>query len=520
MEVKYLIGVDIGTSLVKSGVYDTKGRCLSTAIRRAPEENPKPGLYIQSGEEFFSTVQHVIKDAVEQSKVSPKKVEAIGFSGQMGGAIGVDEEWNPLTDWSNGLDTRYLPYVMKMLSKNREDILTYAGTNYPYFTPKLLWWKTEFPELYKKVRKFLILSGYIAGRMSDTPVEEAFMDHTFMQMTGIADIPRVAWRMELVDEFDLSSEKLPRIVLSNERVGTLNKNVAERVGLISGIPLVSGAGDKPAGFLAAGMVEPGKLIDEASSFTAFTCCVDEFVPDRACRTLEIIPSPIKGHYFPTLILIGSGTTHRWFVETFSHKSSEGASMEYDDVFTSLDEKAALVDPGSNKLINIGLLGGRGYPPDPDVRGTWIGISFGHKKEHFYRSILEGFAYEYALALDAMRRNYPNLNFKDIRVIGGGSKSDLWNQIKSDVLNLPFVRLARDDFTLLGDTLLAGSGVGIYPDLKDISENFVRETESYSPNQQKHHYYRQYVELYRSLFPQFRTAFTDIQKLPDYEPDSK
>ena len=94
---------------------------------------------------------------------------------------------------------------------------------------------------------------------------------------------------------------------------------------------------------------------------------------------------------------------------------------------------------------------------------WLGQSWFHRKEHFYRALLESLAYEYATALDVMRENYPEVSFDEIRVIGGGARSDLWNQIKADVMGIRYVRLARDDYAMLGDILLAGSVVGIFAD---------------------------------------------------------
>jgi xylulokinase len=254
------------------------------------------------------------------------------------------------------------------------------------------------------------------------------------------------------------------------------------------------------------------MIDEAGSFAAFSVCADSYVPDRMHKTLEIIPSPIPGFYFPTLIIIGCVTTHRWFAETFGPGVS---GQETDDAFTALDRKASALPPGSEKLINVGLLGGRGYPPDPDVRGAWIGFSWGHRREHFHRSILEGFAYENTLGFEAMKDNYPQLDFREVRVIGGGARSILWNRIKSDVLGLPYVKLSREDLTLLGDVLLAGTAAGVYDSLQEAASRFISHTETVEPDPARHRFYESYVSLYRSLFPRMRDVYADVRNLPDF-----
>jgi xylulokinase len=138
MKERYLIGLDIGTTLVKGGVYDSHGECVCACTKKAPEECPGPGVYIQSGEEFFTTVVEVLKNCVRGGSFAPDRVEAIGFSGQMGGAIGVDRDWRPVTEWSNGLDTRYVPYTSRMSRIDAEGMLTFSGTSFSYFAPKIL----------------------------------------------------------------------------------------------------------------------------------------------------------------------------------------------------------------------------------------------------------------------------------------------------------------------------------------------------------------------------------------------
>jgi len=516
MEDCFLVGIDIGVTLVKVGIYDTEGNCVSIVTKNSPGKHSGSGDFIQPGEEFFLIVINALKEAVEKSGIDTSSICAIGFSGQMGGAIGVDRDWNAVTPWSNPIDTRYTPYISKMLERAGEDILKLSGTNYPYFAPKILWWKHEFRDLYRKSRKFMLLAGFIAGKMSDISIEDAFVDTTYLQMTGIADIPHDRWSHDLCSEFKIDLEKLPGIVDSCAIMGKLDKSVARECKLPGGIPLVAGAGDKPAGYIGAGVVEPGVLIDESASFSAFSLCSNKYIPDLKYKTLENIPSPISGQYFPTLILIGSGVTHEWFKNVFGEEEQRAALKAGKSPFQIMDEKARSVPPGSEKLFSIGLLGGRGYPSDPAIRGMWINHSWDHKKEHFYRSLLESFAYEYGYSFKVMKETYPHLEIKEVLVIGGGSRSDLWNQMKSDVIGLPYVKLNRDDFALLGDVLIAGHAMGIYKDLRKIAKKFTVKTDVFSPDEKNHSYYKNYVELYESIFNRVRDLFIDLNDIPDFD----
>ncbi|UCF96462.1 MAG: hypothetical protein JSV89_14945 [Spirochaetaceae bacterium] len=182
------------------------------------------------------------------------------------------------------------------------------------------------------------------------------------------------------------------------------------------------------------------------------------------------------------------------------------------VATLQRKQADAVPPGSEGLLALGLLGGRGFPSDPDIRGMWIGHTWSHKRPHFYRALLESFAYEYACVLNVMKKTYPDLSLEEVRIIGGGARSDLWNQIKSDVMGLKYARLSREDFALLGDIIIAGHAVGVYEDMKMACRRFVRETEVYSPNPENHSIYEGYVRYYSELFDKVRGIFQDLQRI--------
>jgi xylulokinase len=254
------------------------------------------------------------------------------------------------------------------------------------------------------------------------------------------------------------------------------------------------------------------LIDESASFAALSLCVDRYVPDIENKTLENMPSPVRGHYFPCFFLFGSGVTHVWFKDNFGDEERSAASVTGRSAFELLDEKAKNVPPGSEGLLAVGLFGGRGYPSDPDIRGMWIGHTWSHRKEHFYRSLLESFAYEYGYVLNVMRKNYPDINFDEVRIIGGGARSDLWNQIKCDVMGVKYTKLNRDDFTLLGDALVAGHALGIYEDLREISQKFVVKSKDYSPDRKNHNYYKTYVHYYENIFDRVRDIFVDLKNI--------
>lgn len=512
MSKKYLIGVDVGVSFIKVGIYDIEGNCNALVSRVNPGQYPYPGVFIQNSLNMVKIVMSSLKEAVEKSGITGDSVAAMGFSGAMGGLMGVNKNWEPVAEWSIISDTRYSKYATEMLLKDEKGIIELSGTSMAVFGPKILWWKNDFPEIYKDVRKFMGIYGFIIGKLAKTPVENATMDKTVTTFSGFADLKNGCWSQKLCDEFGIDISLLPRIVESDTVAGYLSKEAADVCGLKEGIPLVAGAGDKAAGNLGAGLVEPGLLIDEAATYGALSVCVDRYVADIENKTLGNLPSPVQGLYTPGAYLVVSGATSSWFTEVFASEEKKIAQEKAISVFRVLDENAKNIPAGSDGLFSISMLAGRSGPSDPDIKGLYIGQTLMHRKEHFYRSMLESFAYEYAYYLNAMKKNYPELKFNEVLVMGGGARSDFYNQIKSDVLGLPYVKLSRDDFALLGDILIAGSAVGIYSDLRQVAKNFVIKTKRFTPDEKNNRFYKKYADFYAGLFDKVRNIFIDLKNL--------
>jgi len=508
-----LIGVDLGTSVVKTTLYNAKGTRLAHAAREASLYQPGPGLAEQRGEDFDGAALETIREVVSRVELHPTAVAAIAFGGQMGGAMGIDRDWNAVTPWyPSTLDTRYQPYLARMLDQAGDRLLALGGA-LPLAAPRMLWWKSEHPELYKRIHKVIILANYVAGRLAGLRADEAFIDPSYLTFIGLSDTGQRAWSGELAELWGLSLDKLPRVVPATAVIGRLSKEAAQACELAAGVPLVAGAGDQVAGFLGAGLVEVGQLIDVAGTFSVFATCLDRFVVDTAHDMLQSLAGPIcDAHWYLMMYIGGGGLTHRWFCDQFANAEKEQAKVQGTSVYEWLDAQAADLPPGAEGLLFIPHLAGRICPTDPAVRGAWLGFTWTHRKSHFYRALLESIAYDYAQALEAMRDHCPDVAFRQVRVIGGGAGSALWNQIKADVLGLPYARLADADRATLGCAIMAGHAVGLYPDMAETARQFAPVVDQVHVRPAYHERYRGYVAAYRAAFDQLRDMYERLTAL--------
>lgn len=507
MPPDYLIGVDLGTSVVKATLFDTAGVAVADAARPAPLHQPGPGLAEQQGEDFVRAALETIGEVVGRAGVAPAGVAAIAFAGQMAGAIAIDRDWNALTPWyPSALDARYQPFLARMQEDpSAGSRLVALNGSLPFMAPRMLWWQAEYPDMYKRVAKVLILANYVAGRLAGVRADDAFIDPSYLTWIGLSDTARRAWSPELATLLDLPLDKLPRIVPATTVIGHLSAAAGRECGLAAGVPLVAGAGDQVAGCLGAGLVESGQLVDVAGTFPVLATCLDRFLADTRFGMLQPLAGPLgDDHWYPMMYIGGGGLTHRWFRDQFR---AEGL-----DTFEALDAQAAELSPGAEGLLFIPHLVGRTCPPDPDVRGAWIGFTWTHTRAHFYRALLESIAYDFAVALEVVRAYFPDATFAEVRVIGGGAKSRLWNQIKADVLGLPYVRLQREDVAALGCAIMAGHAVGIYPDMAAAARQLAPTAGRVEPRAAHHEYYKPYVATYRQAFDHLRPVYERLTPL--------
>lgn len=507
-----LIGVDLGTTGTKTAIFDTDGRLVAEAYEESRLHTPKPGWVEQNPEDIYGSAVRTIRHCLESGGIDPHRVSAIAFDGQMAGIGSVDEAWGTPTPYDSWLDTRCRSYI-ETLKQHQDRIIALSGGP-PSIShgPKILWWKHEHPDVYKRVASFVVPGGYVAGRMAGLKGREAFIDRTYLHFTCLSDTKNGRWSPELLQLFDVEENKLPRIVEPWEVIGKVSREAAAACGLVEGTPIAAGCGDQAAGMLGAGMVRPGMVFDVAGTASVFAVCLDRFVTDQTAHTLFTAALALPDLYYALAYINGGGLNLRWFRDELAPDEKARAEGEGTSAYARFDDLAAKLPPGSDGLIFLPHLGGRVCPSDSSFRGACIGLNWSHRRAHLYRAMLECVGYEYAYYLQALRRMLPDLELSETRVIGGGARSRLWNQIKADILNVPYVTLNRQEFAVLGSAILAGYAVGVFTDMAATAQHFVQPVDRVAPDGQSHARYRPYVAEYIRLLDRCKPTFDVLARL--------
>jgi xylulokinase len=497
MTKTYVLGIDIGTQGVKGALFDSFGACISEHGESSQLLHPTAGAITEDAEFQYASVLRIIRTCIERAEQKgvsdvPKHIAALAIDGQMAGVIGMGYDGIAVTPYDSWLDTRCAPYLDHMREQANDRILAKAGTA-PSINhgPKKLWWKHEHPDVFKNIAKFVQPGGYAAARLCGLKGDQGFIDKTYLHFSGFSDTANGVWDDQLCDQFSMPKDKLPRIVDSTAIIGTVCKEAAKASLLVEGTPVAAGCGDTVASFLSSGAVEEGMSVDVAGTASVFACTQTQFVPDHKSGILGCCASVVPGLWYSYAYINGGGMNPEWFVKKFGDSNG---NLRFKEIEAAVEQ---LEDSASHPLF-IPHVAGRVMPGRPDLRGAFVGLNWDHGKEHFFRAILEGVALEYGLYKEAATALQPNLHLKEVRVTGGGERSQLWNTMKSGVLQTPVVRIEQNQGAPLGIAMVAAVAAGIFDDFPTASKSWINTGDTITCDTKRYPFFEKRLEAYRDL----------------------
>lgn len=498
----YIISVDLGTQGTKIALVTSEGLINASILKPTLLHRLHGGIVEQDPQNLMESVVYGIKELLDSSGIDGNKVVAIGLSGQMAGILGINEAGEAITPYDSWLDTRCAAYFDKIKNSGEEAYIEITGCPVTYaHGSKVLWWKHERPDVYSSINKFIMPTTYIALCLTGGRAKDAYIDYTHLHFSGFANVEQNKWSDDLLTTFNISAEKMPTIVSPWDIVGHLIPKFAALCGLPAGIPVTAGCGDTAAATLGAGITKKGMVFDVAGTASVLSCCVSTYKPDIHNKTLIFSRSVLPGLWNPLAYINGGGQCLAWFRDQLTLDRSSST-------FADLNRGAEAIIPGSDGLFFIPHFNGRVCPNNALLRGAWIGLNWSHDKYAMYRSIMESIAYEYKGYLNILQHYAGDLAFSDVRVVGGGAKGDIFNQIKSDVLGIPYTTLCNNDTSHLANAAIAGFGIGLFTDLGETITNWVEVDRTTTPNSVNNQLYYQPS----SNYPRLLEHMTQVQML--------
>lgn len=474
------VGVDVGTTGVKAVVVTADGRVLGEAGQEYPTSFPAPNAAEQDPSDWWAASAAVMRAAL--SRAGAVEVAAVGVSSQAPTVVVVDADGEPVRPALTWMDRRGVSECARL---DGAEVLRQTGNRLDaYFAaPKLAWLLRAEPQVRRAGAGVLMANGYVVRQLTgETTIDTGHVGLTLLGKDG--------WDENLVAEWGIPRSWLPAPVDPAVVVGPVTPEAARATGLRAGTPVVAGLVDGAAASLEAGLAEHGDVCEMTGQSTVVNAAVETARLEDGPGALSTLPYPLDGLVIVYGSMVATGGILRWFRDELGG----GA-------FAELDALAGTAPVGSGGVVLLPyFLGERSPIWDADARGALVGLSMGTKRADLVRAILEGTAYGLAHNLEGL--SALGIRPEVLRSIGGGSRGRTWTQIKADVTGLPVEVPADSAGAPVGVALLAASGVGLVPSLRDA----VRARRSGAlafravPNSARHATYQRFREVYRELYP--------------------
>ena len=484
------LGIDIGTGGTKTVLSDLDGNIVTESFYESALYRPDRDTVYEEPEEIFRSVLNGIMTCLERAGAAKEQIAAIGIDAQMAGVMGIDNDFEAVTPLDSWLDTRCAPYTEQIRLRAGDDaILSSGGQIIHSHASKILWWKEEQPDAYRKIRKFVQPNAYVAGKLCGLCADDAFMDYTFLHFNCFSDNQALGFNKALLKEFGIEEDKMPRIVSPQEVVGTVSPEFATVLGLGDNVKVIAGCGDTAASSLGAGVTRKGLAYDVAGTASVFACCTDQFKPDVQNKTLLFSRSVCEGLFLPLSYISGGGMCLSWF-----------SALTGKD-FKTLDSLVAQKKPGAEGVTFIPHFSGRTFPLDDRVNGAFLGLTQNADDGILFRAILESVAYEYKSYLSILKQSGALTALSTVIGVGGGAKSPVFSQIKADVLGAEYRTLAFADTAPAAMALLAAKATGYTQ--KSLDELFRPQAANVcTPDPANSSAYEPFADRYISLLNRF------------------
>lgn len=481
------IGIDLGTTAIKVGLFDATGACRAAASAEFELATPHPGFAEFDADAYVRRVMDCIGQVVRGAARPGESVRAIGFSSQAQTFVLVGRDGRPVRPAVGWLDVRASVEAKELSSlaaQSRQEPINAIASG-----PKLLWLRRREPETFARTAHVMLLPDYVIFQLTGRAVS----DPVTAGSTGLFDRWARRWIEPLLEVCGLTPDMMPEVMRPGECAGTATDSMASGLGLPPEVLVAVGTNDQYTGALGAGNVMPGCA--SIALGTALAIVATGLTRTGLARGVGAVPHPASapGHELYALLAYAktAGIVVRWFRDRFA------PGLSYEELFA----EAASVPAGAGGVSCVPHFSGSATPDfDPSVRGTFAGLELGHGRAHLARALVESLAFTVRENVELLNRA---VKVEELRAIGGGAKSDFWLQMMADVTGVPLERVATTEAACLGAAELAMAATGEQGSVSEIALRLYRAQRRFEPAAAGRSAYEdafaRYRALYRSLY---------------------
>lgn len=490
---KYYIGFDAGTQSVKVSIYSLNMECIVEKSYPTTIYYPKTGWVEMDIQEYLELTKLGIKECVikmVELGLNPNNIRGIFGDGIICGIAGIGKNGKPITPYINYLDSRCQNDVKELQKQNFDIWAKETGNPLPncMFPAMIARWLINNTSFNEDGAKFMHNAPYILMNLAGLPVENAFIDWGTMSGWGLGyNIYKKEWSDKQLEILNINKKYLPKIVKPWEIIGHLSKEISTFTGLPEGIPICAGAGDTMQSMLGCGLLEKNMAADVAGTCAMFCVSTDGIKEELSRPETGLIfnSGTLENTYFYWGFIRTGGLALRWFKDNICDK------LEDSSYFDHLSIEAEQIPTGSNGVLFFPYLT-KGIGELSNASGCFLNLDMNTNQATLWHSVLESIGYEYMNITDIYKKG--GVSLKEITITEGGSKSDLWNQIKSDMLNTKTKTLKKSGGALMVNVLTMAYAIGDIPDLKKEISKYLTIKKEYSPSEKNFYYYKKTAKI--------------------------
>ncbi|KYH13447.1 gluconokinase [Staphylococcus kloosii] len=503
--MKYMIGVDIGTTSTKSVLYDEQGNFILKHNIGYPLNTPNVDVSEENPDELFDAVLMTIKYVIRESGINKDDIKLVSFSAQMHSLIAMDSNHQRLTENLTWADNRASKYAEQINNQhNGVEIYQRTGTPIHPMSPlsKIFWMKHEQQQTYNNTAKFVDIKTYIFYQL----FEQYVIDQSMASATGMLNLESLQWDAEALQLLGIDKSQLPEVVPTTHILTGMKKRYATLMGLNEDTPFVVGASDGVLSNLGVNAFKKGEVAVTIGTSGAIRTVIDKPRTDYKGRIFCYVLT--ENHYVIGGPVNNGGVILRWLRDEILASEVETAKRLGVDTYDVLTQIASRVKPGAEGLIFHPYLAGERAPLwNADARGSFFGLTLSHKKEHMIRAALEGVLYNLYtvyLALIEVMNETPST----IKATGGFAKSKVWRQMMADIFDTHLSVPESYESSCLGACVLGMKALGEIEDFS-IIEDMVGTTNEHEPDKEQVQTYQQLVSIFINLSRSLEERYAEI-----------
>ncbi|MCL1795495.1 MAG: xylulokinase [Clostridia bacterium] len=508
--MKYLLGIDLGTSGTKTVLFDERCTPVASATIEYPMSQPRNGWAEQNPDDWWRAAIGTIQDVISQSKVSAEDIASVGISGQMHGLVMLDANGHvlrPSIIWCDQRTAEECRWMTERVGAKKMIEITANPALTGFTASKILWVRKHQPDIYKQCRHILLPKDYLRYKLTGDFATEV-SDASGMQLL---DVPKRRWSDELLGLLDIDPALLAKVYESPEVTGAISSEAAGVTGLSVKTIVVGGAGDNAAAAVGTGVVADGKAFTTIGTSGVVFAHTDTLSIDPKGRVHTFCCS-VPGAWHVMGVTQAAGLSLQWFRNQFCQAEMSAADGLGQDPYVLMDQQAKRVPIGANRLLYMPYLMGERTPHlDADCRGAFIGLSGIHQKRDMLRAVMEGVTYSLNDCLGVL--THMGVKPETMLACGGGGKSAVWRQMLADTFDMPVATTSNTEGAALGAAILAGVGAGLYPSVRQACGKLIRVGNQLEPVRENTLRYKECYAVYAQLYPALKNIYGELKRIP-------